>query len=126
MVTLGEIAPTLAAQAGYPPSPPPSGLGSTRGSLDPAQSQKNLTSVPLVEGFSLQRRAGPGDHTVSVSRSSNSSLNFLSTAPGKQPSNTSASFTPSYTSIKIIVIEFGVIETHLEIAGLLKRVRNAR
>ena len=101
-------------------------LGSTGGSLDPAQFQKDLTAVPYVEDFSLQRRAGPSDRIVSVSRNANPSLSFLSTAPGKQRSNTYASFKPPYTSIKIIVIEFGVIGKHPEIAGLLRHVINAR
>ena len=100
---------------------------STGGSLDPTQFQKDLTAVPLAEEeFSLQKRAGRNDRTVSVVKGANPSLNFLSRAPGKQLSNTQASFTLSYTSIQMFVIEFGVIENHPEIAGLLKVVKATR
>lgn len=101
-------------------------LRSTGGSLDSAQFQKDLTAVPYVEDFSLQRLASPSDRIVSVSKNANPSLSFLSTASGKQRSNTYASFKPSYTSIKIIMIEFGVIKKHPEIAGLLRHEINAR
>lgn len=102
------------------------GTGSTGESLDPAQFQKDLTAVPLVEDFSLQRRSNIGDRTISVSRGVNPSLNFLSTPPGKMPSTTYASFRPSYSRIKIFVLEFGVIESHPEIKGILIGVRDTR
>lgn len=101
-------------------------LASTGSSHDPSQFQKDLTTVPTEEEFSLQRRASPGERTVSVRRSANPALAFLSTGPGKQPSNTYTSFTPSYGSVKIIVIELGVTETHPEIAGFIRYVVDTR
>lgn len=100
--------------------------GSTGDSLDPAQFQKDLTAVPLVEDFSLQRRSTTGERIVSVTRGVNPSLNFLSTAPGKQASTTYTSFRPSYSYMKIFLLEFGIIESHPEIAGLLIAVKETR
>ena len=100
--------------------------GSTVDSFDPAQFQKDLTAVPLAEEFSLQRRASLADRTVSVSKGVNPSLNFISTAPGQQASNTYTSFTPSYSYMKIFVLEAGIIESHPEIEGLLIAVRDTR
>lgn len=100
--------------------------GSTGDSLDPAQFQKDITAVPLVEDFSLQRRSTTSKRIVSVARGVNPSLNFLSTAPVKQASNTYASFRPSYSYMKIFLLEFGIIESHPEIAGLLIAVKNTR
>ena len=100
--------------------------GSTGDSLDPAQFRKELTAAPLVEEFSLQRRASTGERTVSVARGVNPSLNFLSTAPGKKRSNTYASFKPTYNYIKIFLLEFGINKFHQEIAGLLVDVSDTR
>lgn len=99
---------------------------STGDSLDPAQLQKDLTAVPLVEEFSLQRRDRAGERAVSVARGMNPSLNFLSTAPGKEPSNTYTSFKPTYNYMKIFFFEYGVIEHHQEIAGIIAAVRETR
>lgn len=101
-------------------------LASTGNSHDPSQFQKDLTTVPTEEEFSLQRRTGRGDRTVSVRKSANPALAFLSTGPGKQPSDTYTSFTPSYGSVKIIVIELGVTETDPEIAGFIRHVVDTR
>lgn len=98
----------------------------TEDSLDTAQFQKDLTAVPLVEEFSLQRRDRAGERAVSVARGMNPSLNFLSTAPGKQPSNTYTAFKPSYNYMKIFLFEYGVIEYHPEIAGIIAAVRETR
>lgn len=99
---------------------------STGDSPDPAQFQKDLTAVPSVEEFSLQRRDKAGERAVSVARGMNPSLNFLSTAPGKQPSNTYTSFKPTYNDMKIFLFEYGVIEDHPEIAGIIAAVRETR
>ena len=100
--------------------------GSTEDSLNPAQFQKDLTAVPLVEEFSLQRRDVAGERAVSVAKGMNPSLNFLSTAPGKQPSNTYASFKPTYNFMKIFLFEYGVIEYHPETASIIASVRDTR
>lgn len=98
----------------------------TEDSLDPAQFQKDLTAVPLVEEFSLQRRDRANERAVSVARGMNPSLNFLSTAPGNPPSNTYTAFKPSYNYMKIFLFEYGVIEYHPEIAGTIAAVRETR
>lgn len=95
-------------------------------SLDPTQFQKDLTAVPLVEEFPLQRRGRAGERAVSVAKGMNPSLNFLSTAPGKQPSNTYTSFKPTYNYMKIFLFEYGVIEYHPEIAGMIATVKEPR
>lgn len=100
--------------------------GSTGENLDPGQFQKDLTAVPLVEEFSLQKRAQLLDRTITLSKGVNPSLNFISTAPGKQASNTYASFRPTYGYMKIFLLEFGVIESHPEIVGILTAVRETR
>lgn len=100
--------------------------GSTGDSLDPAQYQKDLTAVPVVEEFSLQRRDDLLDRTVTVARGMNPSLNFLSTAPGKEPSNTYASFKPRYNRMKLFFLDFGIIRNHPEIADILVAVKDTR
>lgn len=101
-------------------------IGSTEESLDPAQFQKDLMAIPLVEEFSLQRRERAGERYVSVARGMNPSLNFLSTAPGKERSNTFAAFKPTYNYMKIFLFEYGVMEYHPEIARMIAVVRETR
>lgn len=81
MVTVGENCPYACRSSGlpsFPPPPPISGLDSIGGTLDLAQFQKDLTLVPLVERFSLRRRAGPGERINLVSRSANRILKIFS------------------------------------------------
>lgn len=100
--------------------------GSTGETLDPAQFQKDSAADPMVEEFSLQKRVNTGDRVISVTKGASPSLNFLSTPPGKQASNTYASFRPTYSKIKIFLLEFGVIDSHPELAGILTAVRDTR
>lgn len=100
--------------------------GSTGENLDPAQFQKDSAADPLVGEFSLQRRANLGDRVISVSKGANPSLNFLSTPPGKKASNTYASFRPTYSKIQIFLLEFGIIDSHPEIAVIITAVRDTR
>lgn len=95
---------------------------STGDSLDPAQFQKDLTAAPLVEEFSLQRRASDPERTVSVSKIVNPSLSFLSTAPGKKPLNRYTSFKPAYNNIKIYLLEFGVNTLYGAMSHLIEDV----
>lgn len=99
---------------------------STGENSNPSQFQKDLRADPLVEEFSLQKRANIGDRTVSVSKGVNPSLNFLSTAPGKPASNTYASFRPTYSKMKVFLLEFGIIEFHPEVVSILTAVRDTR
>lgn len=96
--------------------------------LNPAQFQKDLKTDPLVQEFPLQKRAyGYGDsRTIWVKRGINPSLNFLSTAPGKQASNTYASSRPSYSGVGFFLLEFGIIESHPEVVSILTAVRDTR
>ena len=116
----------LAAQVVYPVFPPLSCLGFTGASLNPAQFQKNPTSVPLVEKFFSSETRRPRRPYCFGVKKCNSQSKLPLKSSWKASRKHYAPFTPSYTSIKIIVIEFGVIKPHPEIAGLFRHVRHTR
>lgn len=92
--------------------------GPTASNRDPVQFQQDLTAAPLVEEFSLEKRAEPGIQSVIRQKKANPSLSFLSTPAGKQLSGVYAFFRPRYFTM-VYLLEFGLNENHPEISKIV-------